>query len=347
MKECDIHKTGCLVAMAIVTILVCPILVHPRNDDVVILKNGDRMTGEIKGLQRGELKFKASYMAESVRLDWSKVERLESRGKFLVLLIDGKLLTDSIGLQPGNFVIGNDQTAVRVRQLDVIRLAPVEATFWSRLEGTVDLGFNYTSGNEQYQTQFNATAQYLKGDHLFTANVESVFSGQNEAESTARKGFTLKYRKKVSRNWYVGGLFDLLSSDQQSLNLRTTVGGYLGRSLKQTERTRFSVFGGLVGTREDYSVIVEQERKNNVDALAGFDFQAFRFKTTDVSSTVLIYPSLTIPGRVRVQANSSVRFELFKDLTWGFNVYEKIDAKPPLRADKNDLGISTTLGWKF
>ncbi len=350
MKDCTFRNSG-LMTIAIVTIMVCAAQVRARNDDVVILKNGDRMTGEIKGLQRGELKFKAGYMAESVRLDWSKVERLESRGRFLILLVDGKLFTDSIGLiasnETDNFVIGNDKNAVRVRQLEVFRLMPVETTFWKRLEGTVDLGFNYTSGNDQYQTQFAATAKYLKGDHLVTASVESVFSGQNEGSSTSRREFTLDYRKKISRNWYVGGLFDLLSSDQQSLDLRTTLGGFVGRNLKQTERTRFSVFGGLVGTREDYSVVVDQARDSNADALAGVDFETFRFKTTDVRSTVLFYPSLTIPGRVRVQATSSVRFELFKDLTWGFNVYENFDSKPPLRADKNDLGISTTLGWKF
>ena len=83
-------------------------------DDVVILKNGDRLTGEIKGLQRGELKFKASYMAEAVRLDWARVERLESKSTFLVYLTDGTLFTDSVQLLPANtlrrkLAIGVDQ----------------------------------------------------------------------------------------------------------------------------------------------------------------------------------------------------------------------------------------------
>jgi len=37
-----------------------------HSHDVVVLKNGDRLTGEIKGLQRGELKIKADYIAEAV-----------------------------------------------------------------------------------------------------------------------------------------------------------------------------------------------------------------------------------------------------------------------------------------
>src|ERR1043166_5958912 len=68
--------------------------------DVVVLKNGDRMTGEIKGLQRGELRIKSDYMAEAVRLDWSKVESLESKSTFMIWLVDGKLVTDVMRLLP-------------------------------------------------------------------------------------------------------------------------------------------------------------------------------------------------------------------------------------------------------
>ena len=53
-------------------------------NDVVVLKNGDRLTGEIKSLQSGELRIKADYMAEAVRLDWTKVERIESKSTFLI-----------------------------------------------------------------------------------------------------------------------------------------------------------------------------------------------------------------------------------------------------------------------
>src|SRR3982751_6162026 len=96
-----------------------------RDDDVVILKNGDRLTGEIKGLQRGELSFKASYMADAVRLDWSKVERLESKDRYLILRTDGQLFTDLLRLAPatataGNFLIGGEKGSVKVGQMKVM-----------------------------------------------------------------------------------------------------------------------------------------------------------------------------------------------------------------------------------
>ena len=322
-------------------------------DDVVVLKNGDRLTGEIKGLQRGELRIKADYMAEAVRLDWSKVERIESKSTFMIWLVDGKLVTDVMRLIPGNsgevanFVIGNSGEKLRVHQLDVIRIAPADSRFWKRLEGSIDLGFSFTSGNDQYQTQLAATTTYRTGDHSFTASIDSAFSGQTEGTSLTRNQFNFDYRKQLTPRWYAGGLFGLLRSDQQSLKLRTSAGGLIGRNLKQTEHTRLSVFGGVVGTRENYSETIGTPKTTNADAIAGVDFATFSFNSIDIRSRISLFPSLTTPGRTRLQANSDLRIKIVKDLWWGFHVYENFDSRPPVRADKNDLGISTSVGWKF
>ena len=48
-----------------------------------------------------------------------------------------------------------------------------------------------------------------------------------------------------------------------------------------------------------------------------------------------------------MQATSDLRIKIAKDLWWGFHFYENFDSKPPINANKNDLGISTSVGWKF
>lgn len=354
MKKNHVPRRICCWSAVLVLAACCASTTFAKhNDDVVVLKNGDRLTGEIKGLQRGELKIKADYMAEAVRLDWARIERLESKSTYIISLVDGQLFTNVMRLLPANsvevanFVIGSPDNVFRVPQLDVIRILPAEPGFWRRLEGSIDFGFSFTSGNDQYQTQLTATTTYRTGDHSFTAAIDSAFSGQTEGDSTARKQFTFDYRKQLTPRWFAGGIFDLLQSDQQSLKLRTSVGGLVGRNLYQTEHTRLSVFGGIVGTRENYSTSVGQPRSTNADALAGVDFTTFRFKSTDIRSRFSLFPSLTTPGRTRLQVTSDLHIKIVKDLYWGFHVYENFDSKPPVRADRNDLGVSTSLGWKF
>lgn len=346
----SIYRPGLMIVINLLLVLTA---LAKNVDDVVVLKNGDRLTGEIKGLQSGELRIKSDYMAEAVRLDWARVERLESKSMFMIWLVNGKLVTDCIRLLPSNsnevanFVIGSADQSIKVHQLDVIRIAPADRHFWKRLEGSIDFGFSFTSGNDQYQTQLAATTTYRTGDHSFTASIDSNFSGQTEGTSLSRNQFSFDYRKQLTPRWYAGGLFDLLRSDQQSLQLRTSVGGLIGRNLVLTEHTRLSVFGGVVGTRENYSESLGTPESTNADAIAGADFTTFRFNSAEIRSRFSLFPSLTTPGRTRLQATSDLRIKIVKDLWWGFHLYENFDSKPPVRADKNDLGVSTSLGWKF
>jgi hypothetical protein len=344
----------CRFGISVLLGCLCVLTAFAKNvDDVVVLKNGDRLTGEIKGLQGGELRIKADYMAEAVRLDWTRVERIESKSTFLIWLVDGKLVTDVMrlvannGSDGGDFIIGSSQQSIRVQQLDVIRISPAEKQFWKSLEGSIDLGFSFTSGNDQYDAQLLATTTYRTGNHSFTASIDSAFSGQTEGSSITRNQFTFDYRKQLNDQWYVGGLFDALRSDQQSLKLRLTTGGLIGRNLKRTESTRFSVFGGVAGTREEYFASLGEPKTTNADALTGLDFTTFRFSKTEIRSRFSLFPSLTTPGRMRMQATSDLRIKIVKDLWFGFHLYENFDSKPPVRADKNDLGVSTSVGWKF
>ena len=352
MQKCFGRRMGRFTG-SIFLILLAVLTAFAADDDVVVMKNGDRMTGEIKSLQRGTLKFKPDYMAETASIDWARVERIESKSTYLITMVDGQLFTNVIRLLPvnspevPNFVIGPGFQSVKVLQRDVIRILPVDAGFFKRLEGSIDFGLNFTSGNDQYQTEFVATTTYRQGIHTYTASLDTSFSGQPDGDKTKRREFNFDYRRQLSPRWYAGGLLNFLSSDQQSLDLRTTAGGLIGRNLKQTDHTRLSVFGGVAGTREKYFASLGKPESTNADAIAGFDFSTFRFKTTDVVTRFSLYPSLTTPGRTRLQLTSDLRIKVVGDLYWGFHFYENFDSKPPVRADKNDLSISTSLGWKF
>jgi hypothetical protein len=124
-------------------------------------------------------------------------------------------------------------------------------------------------------------------------------------------------------------------------------GGLLGRNLVQSERTRLSTFAGLAVSREKYQIAPARQWATNMDAIGGVDFTTFRFSAMDITSRFSVYPSLTTPGRVRTQLKSDLRIKLAKDFWWGFHIYDSFDSKPPIKADRNDLGVSASIGWKF
>jgi hypothetical protein len=121
-----------------------------------------------------------------------------------------------------------------------------------------------------------------------------------------------------------------------------------GRTIVRTERTSFQIFAGTVFSREQYfpqdGVAPMQQ---NAEALVGAKFHTFRFKVLDISSSALVYPSLSDPGRVRLSSDSNLHIELIKNFYWDFHLYENFDSRPPVNAPRNDLGVTTGLGWKF
>jgi Protein of unknown function, DUF481 len=351
-NQIRICRTIALVFLAV--LCMCLSAFAKRKDDVVILNNGDRMTGEIKSLEQGVLSFKADYMADAVRLDWKKVTRIESKDHYIITLTSGNLYTGSLDLVAPdrdfaeNFVIRVGNGTVKARQEEVIKLLPTEAKFLQQLNGSIDYGFSYTSGNTQYQSQLTAATNYRRGSQYVTGNTSITFSGQSGGDRTARYSVDLGYRRLLRERWFAGGVLDFLSSDQQSLDLRTTAGALFGRSILLTDRTSFSVGAGMVVTRERYEPSSGLEpRATNAEVLIGLDFHTFRFKTTDITSRLVVYPSVTVPGRVRIALDSNLKIEIFKDFYWSLNLYENFDSKPPVTARRNDLGISSSFGWKF
>ncbi len=64
--------------------------------DVIVMKNGDRFTGEIKGLNAGVLYVSMKYILGTSSVQWSEVARLESKQLFLVKTEDGSVYTGAL-----------------------------------------------------------------------------------------------------------------------------------------------------------------------------------------------------------------------------------------------------------
>jgi putative salt-induced outer membrane protein YdiY len=325
-----------------------------RNDDLVVMKNGDRFTGEIKKLDRGILYFKSSYMLESVQLDWAQVDKLESTDQFFVTLQNGKRYTGGIekagGAESQTPIVRLDTEgrAIEIKQADVISIQQSEGSFWSQLNGSIDYGLSYSSGNSALSSSLGAGAEYQRTKTYFALATSSQFSSQSSGPSTNRYTLDGQYFRLLSPQWFYGGLLDLLKSDQQDLNLRTTIGAAFGRTVIRTDRTSLRVFAGTVFSRERYFPQANMTPlRQNAEGLLGAKFYTFRFKVLDIRSSLFVYPSLTDAGRVRISSDSNMHIELIKDFYWDFHLYENFDSRPPVQAKRNDLGVITGLGWKF
>ena len=324
-----------------------------RNDDVVVMKNGDHFTGEIKKLESGILYFKPAYVLNTDQVDWNRVDRLESKDTFTVLLTNGQRHTGTIIKTPAekkdtaDFQIDYGGTPLKVRSDQVSTIQPVEHGFWNQQTGYVNIGFSFNQGNSSTQFSIAGATDYRRERYWYHLDGSAEFSRQS-ASQTARYTTDFTYNRFITGLWYTGTIVNFLRSDQQDLAARTSISQGLGRILKRTNRTDISAIGGLTYTREKYFPVPgQQPGGNNVEAVTALNFSAYRFKTAQVISQTYVYPSLTTPGRVRISTNNTLMFELVRNLNWNFTLYENYDSHPPVYANKNDAGVSTGLGWTF
>ncbi len=86
---------------------------------------------------------------------------------------------------------------------------------------------------------------------------------------------------------------------------------------------------------------------NSAEGLLGTRFSWFTFGNfeNDLTSSLLVYPSLTESGRVRVDFDISYRQDLFGDLYLRFSFYDQYDSEPPPGANDNDYGTNLAVGW--
>jgi hypothetical protein len=326
-----------------------------QKKDVIQFKNGDRITCEIVKLEKGYLYVKLEYADGTVAMDWSQITHVESPQKFVVADKAGKrytgnLETEAEGNTPEELqvnVMGSSTSQV-VEGKEVVEIHRTDTTFWQNLHGGLDAGLNYAKQQNRTQYSFQTNTLYERTTWLATANYESSFSGGGDI-TDVRNDVRLNFIKQLGspRNFYLG-LADFLQSNEQQLDLRTTLGGALGHMFRYTNNSFIAAFGGIDWNREHYSSEATVGRTgDSAEAVLGTQVNFFRFKTTNILTDARLYPSLTDPGRVRFDLNTSLKLRLAKDLYWKFGYYLNFDSRPPQDLPKSDYGSSSGLGWTF
>jgi Holliday junction resolvase len=81
--------------MKSLSLLICAAVFFPsplfgrEKTDIIVMKNGDHITCEIKGLRSNTLYISVDYILSTLSVDWTKVGHVQSKQLFLVRTQDG------------------------------------------------------------------------------------------------------------------------------------------------------------------------------------------------------------------------------------------------------------------
>lgn len=328
----------------------CVLLAAPKTD-VVVLINGDRMTGEIKEVERGVLTFSTDFMG-TISIEWAKVAQLKSGQLLEVELMDGTKVygrPNSLGDERTLVLEAGDRSEVQIVPVDrTIRIAALdEGRLRDRVDGYVSVGWSAAAANDVSQYSLGAGATFRDPVRSWEISYSALRSESRDRPSSESQSLNVQQRRFLRERWYWFGGGSLETNDELGLDLRALLGGGFGRHVIQSAHQELSLAAGLAVTREEFADSTSQE---SVEGVLGASYDLFKFDDpeVDVSADIQVFPSLTVSGRVRTSAGITVSYEIVKDLTYQLSFTHTSDSQPQsVGAATKDWSIVTSLGYEF
>jgi hypothetical protein len=324
-----------------------PALAAPKTD-VIQLKNGDRVTGEIKSLLRGQLELSTDHMG-TVLIEWEQVQEITSSTGQSIELTNGARFFGTLDKPKAeNYVrIITDDGDVGVASTDVINMYPVETGIWDRLDVSARLGFSWDKSSKVGKYSVGLDSSWRDPRFITRANFQTDITTQQEIDDSQRTVFTLNHMRFL-QNKRVRALFgNLESNDELGIELRTLVGAGYGWIPIRSQRTLLTFMGGLAINRENPD---EGDSDTQLEAVGSlfWDYYMLSYPERNVALNFSVFPSLTESGRYRANFDTVMKIELIRDLFFDITAYASYDNRPLSEsASQSDYGITSGLGYKF
>jgi len=311
-----------------------------QKTDKVTLRNGNMLTGEIKSMKFAKLLFDVDGPGK-IDIKWEYIVKIESNKTLQITMRSGEV-----------YVTTMDSlfSVVPYAMLDdIVEIVRIKDKFIKRLDGSVNLGFNYAKSSDNAQFTFSSTTTYRKPKKETTLKINSVLTHNSADTVVSRKqDATIDYYRKLRNSWYANALFGWQQNSQLGLKSRFLLSGSGGKIIINSNQQRLLTGAGLAFNLEDRGDSTSY--KSNLESLFMIQYKKFRyiFPKISIDAQYLLYPSLSDWGRVRMDLQVNTSYEFFKDFNVGLSFYDSYDNRPSAKAaSTNDFGINFTIGYIF
>ncbi len=327
--------------------------------DTIVLKNGDRITGQILKTDANAVVVKTDYAGE-IKIDLAAISSLTSDEPLNVVLKSGdqargklSLNGDMVDVQGGPQAKKADLTAIRdddnqkAWQREDERLHhPRLLDFWA---GAVTFGLAEASGNSN-TTTFNTSAAVARvaGKNKTSLYFNQVYATQSTTlpygETANRVSGGFREDRDVSGKMFAFGTTDYDYDKFLGLDLRSVFGGGLGYHLWKSPRGHLDLGGGAVYDHEKYST---GEVRNSAEVLATEEFGMKLLSRLNLVEQLQLYPNVSNTGQFRINFDTTASMPIYKFLEWNFGVSDRYQTDPLPGRQGNDILFTTGVRFSF
>ncbi len=328
--------------------------------DVIVLKDGDRITGKIIKKDGADLVVDSKNFGK-ITLKWDSVSTVEGQESLNVVLEGDKTVKGVLQAKDGKVEVVGTGQSVAPSAVVAVRNDAEEAAYQRMLKPRILDLWAITGGLNLAGTQGNAETSTITTPVNFvrasrtsrtTAYFNSIRSRatiDNRSELTAQAvrggwAYSRNLRKRLFANFFNDNEYDRF----QSLDLRTVLGAGLGYDVWQGERGRLALVGGAAWNREKFSPADRASfSRNSTEAYWGNDLAYKLNGRTNLTQAFRMFNNLSNGGEFRMNFDIGATMSLTKWLNWNVALSDRYLSNPVAGRKNNDFLYSTGFGFTF
>lgn len=209
--------------------------------DVVELKNGDRISGQILKMSGEKLLIKTEY-AGKLSIAWSQVTALSSEKPLLVDMGHGGKITGAASpAGAGQVKLGQGTDAQVVELAQVAAINPRDKTKL-RIKGQVNMGIDLREGNTvKDRWDLDGQITLSKNIHRFIIGAESHRETNKSKDTVDNDLAFLAYNRFIDKKWYALGNSRYSQDKFKGIKYRYGLGAGLGYQFWDTELSSLKI----------------------------------------------------------------------------------------------------------
>ena len=310
-----------------------------------------RLVGEVKYLDRGKLYFKTD-ATDTIAINWADVKTLSTARHLRVERRNGKVGFGSFlpGAEDKRLAFNRGDDVEYAALEDVVAFEPIEATMWDRLDVSASLGYAFAKSTGVEQVDVALVLDHDSERRSRRLSIAGQSSKSSEQQRSMRRTIDYTTLRLTDSPFFWGWRSEYQDNDAIDLDFRVLGALLGGRDYYPRPNQRLRGIAGVALTEERSSG--SASRANSELVIGGIvDWYQFSSPELDLTSSLLLYPSITDFGRLRSQFDVALRWEIYEDLFWRLSFYHTFDSDPPARSDGGssvrDNGVTMGLGWTW
>ena len=328
----------------------------PAHADLITMKNGDRITGEIQEIWDGDVVIEPEYDDDTqISISLDNVAYIESEREFEIEMADGReVIAKLSGRGAGGkqlLEIDGKSTSITFDQLE--ELDEIDSYYdW---DSRIDFNFAMNKGNtESLNTKFFGESILKLGDHRHLADFTLTREEQNSI--TTRESDLLRYNYNwlFGEVWFLGGSASAERDPIRDLDHRFIAGVTIGRDIWNKPRRAMNFQIGLGYLTEASSPV--DDLGNPLPSTSNESIAAiwqYRFRYDLFGDDLELYHNNSLNWNITGRTNAVIktvtglRYEITDLLYLNTSVDFDYESEPAGEAENEDLAVVIGLGVEF